>query len=82
MRLGEWDKSTGQDCIKVSGDDLDCNDEAVSIRIEEIIPHPQYLPSTASGQKNDIALIRITSDAPTTGKKKTIGRKLQINFKN
>lgn len=63
--MGEYDKSTGIDCVDISGGQ-DCNEEAVTIGIEEIKPHPDYQPSKGNEQ-NDIAVIRLENDAPYTG---------------
>lgn len=64
VRLGEYDKRQGKDCVMIAGGE-DCNDEPVTIAIETIISHPRYQPSTGS-QKNDIAMLRLASDAPYT----------------
>lgn len=50
------------DCVP-SGGGEDCNDEPVSIPIESITLHENYNATTF---KNDIALIRMTKDAPLT----------------
>lgn len=64
VRLGEHNKSTGQDCVPVSGGGYDCNDEPVIIPVETIIIHEDYNPQIK--HTHDIALIRMTKEAPTT----------------
>ncbi|XP_077295763.1 phenoloxidase-activating enzyme-like [Arctopsyche grandis] len=63
IRLGEFDTTTNPDCIVVTGGE-DCNNEHTSIPIEKIIIHPEYDPSNS--HINDIAIIRMKTDAPST----------------
>lgn len=65
VRLGEWDTATDVDCDdSLVGEQL-CNSAAVDVPIEQKIPHEQYDPQ-ASNQHNDIALLRLSFDAPYT----------------
>lgn len=68
VRLGEYDtKNDGRDCTPVEAGGEDCTDGIMIIPIERTIPHPDY--STNRKQSpNDIALIRLTQNAPFTGK--------------
>ncbi|XP_077295213.1 phenoloxidase-activating enzyme-like [Arctopsyche grandis] len=65
VRLGEYDTMTDPDCSKDNSfGDISCIDKHVSIPIEKIIIHPDYDPSNS--YKNDIAIIRLTKEAPNT----------------
>lgn len=57
VRLGEWKLSTDVDCI-VDGTDYDCADPYVDIKIQRVITHESYIP-TSPNQYHDIALIRL-----------------------
>jgi Trypsin len=50
VRLGEYDLSTGQDCVGGV-----CNDVALDVDIESIIPYDNY----RTHLEDDIALIRL-----------------------
>ncbi|XP_063709466.1 serine protease easter-like [Culicoides brevitarsis] len=64
VRLGEWDLSTGIDCI-VDGIDFDCADPHLDVKIQQIIVHESYIP-TSPNQYHDIALLRLTENIPFT----------------
>ena len=61
VRLGEYDTSTGRDCIPDGANDKVCNDEPISIDIEEQIIHSGY-KGDSSDQRYDIALLRLDRD--------------------
>lgn len=55
VRLGEYDTSTEEDCIKL-GPRWRCNPPVEDIGIENIVAHPEYRKSK---HVNDIALIKL-----------------------
>ncbi|XP_058981501.1 uncharacterized protein LOC109611842 [Musca domestica] len=55
VRLGEYDTSTEEDCIKL-GPRWRCNPPVEDIGIENIVAHPEY---SKSKHVNDIALIKL-----------------------
>ncbi|XP_026492019.2 phenoloxidase-activating enzyme-like [Vanessa tameamea] len=66
VRLGEYDTSSeGQDCIQPNYSDVDCTDSPVILPIEKVIPHRDYNPGSQL-KRNDIALLRLKSEAPYT----------------
>lgn len=66
VRLGEYDVSTqGPDCVPVEGGGEDCTEGTTIIPIEKIIAHPNYDPVSAL-RRNDIAILRLESNAPYT----------------
>lgn len=65
VRLGEWDTTTDTDCDDSFTDGTVCNDPPVDIPIEEKVPHSNYDPQ-GSNQHNDIALLRLSREAPIT----------------
>lgn len=58
IRLGEFDKNAKQDCIKYGNDYKYCAPEAISVPIEHVITHEDFMDSAY--YKNDIALIRLS----------------------
>lgn len=65
--MGEYDTTTNPDCLKSThSGEINCIDKYVSIPIENIIIHPDYDPSDSF--KNDLAIIRLSKEAPNTGK--------------
>ncbi|XP_038218228.1 phenoloxidase-activating enzyme-like [Zerene cesonia] len=60
VRLGDYNiTNDGYDCIEVDGDGNDCNQDPVTIRIEQTILHPEYKIQQTVMEANDIALIRL-----------------------
>lgn len=65
IRLGEWDRSTENDCeISVRGE-KECADPHLDVGIEQIIYHPEYNPQLPNNL-NDIALIRLDREVAFT----------------
>lgn len=60
VRLGEWDTSTNPDC-----DDDECYDPVQDIRVEKLISHENFI-NTRTEVHNDIALLRLASEAKLT----------------
>uniref|UniRef100_A0AAG5CTF4 CLIP domain-containing serine protease n=1 Tax=Anopheles atroparvus TaxID=41427 RepID=A0AAG5CTF4_ANOAO len=56
VRLGEWDLSTGQDCLEG-----ECAVAPIDLDIEKVVSHSGY-DSQDKSNVNDIALIRFTRD--------------------
>lgn len=75
MRLGEWNTETNPDCLP----DGTCADEPVTIPIEDLIVHENYQPLLRN-QHNDIALIRLSQDAPFTSYIKPVCLPKRDNF--
>ncbi|XP_041971606.1 phenoloxidase-activating enzyme-like [Aricia agestis] len=64
VRLGDFNKTnTGPDCISTGGVTY-CNEGAVSISIEEYIPHPMFESPNFHG--NDIAILKLAKAVPYT----------------
>ncbi|XP_022817190.1 serine protease easter-like [Spodoptera litura] len=64
IRLGEYNiTNKGPDCKLAEGGGLDCTEGVTRIKIEKIIPHPQY-EFLDNVKWNDIALIRLKEMAP------------------
>ncbi|XP_055525725.1 CLIP domain-containing serine protease B8-like [Wyeomyia smithii] len=61
VRVGENNLETEVDCNKNN----DCADRSLDITVEKIVPHPEYV-STSWNKYNDIALLKLTEDAPYT----------------
>lgn len=66
VRLGEYNTGTDIDCLTV-GDTQDCADPHQDYSVEETIPHSGF-SDTNVNRKDDIALVRLSRDAPSTGK--------------
>ncbi|XP_077283142.1 ovochymase-like [Arctopsyche grandis] len=64
VRLGEYNTGTPIDCLTV-GDTQDCADPHQDFNVEEAIPHPGF-SDTNVNRKDDIAIIRLSRDAPST----------------
>lgn len=64
VRLGEWNLNTEVDCI-IDGQDYDCADPYLDIKIQRIIVHESYI-STSPNQYHDIALIRLSEEVVYT----------------
>ena len=64
--MGEWDTSTDSDC-----ENGDCADPPVDIAVEQLIPHESYNPNSKT-QENDIALLRLSRSAASTGESQCI----------
>ncbi|XP_066995230.2 phenoloxidase-activating factor 3 [Anabrus simplex] len=65
VRLGELDTSKDEDCVEnADSGDSKCADPPQDFGIERQIMHPQYRGDPEG--KNDIGLIRLNRDAPTT----------------
>lgn len=62
VRLGEWNTKTEIDCLQIKGY-TECNDPAVDVRIEEVIPYDQ---NNRDYKVNDIALLRLAQDVDFT----------------
>ncbi|ALC47792.1 MP1 [Drosophila busckii] len=60
VRVGEWDTTTNPDCTTERNGKKDCNEPYVDIKVDELIPHPQY-PGNSRDQLHDIALLRLRS---------------------
>lgn len=65
VRLGEWELNTDPDCIVDTRGRRECIDSYRDIRIDYAIPHHSYVASSLN-QFNDIALIRLMENVPTT----------------
>lgn len=67
VRLGEYDTSKSRDCVEEldDGQQQFCNDAPIDVPIEKLITHENYNPQDAN-QHNDIALLRLSREVPTT----------------
>lgn len=81
VRLGEWDTSTDQDCDDSFVNENVCNDPAIDVPIEALIPHENYDPQ-ASNQHNDIALLRLAQNVRYTLYIKPICLPVDQNLRN
>ncbi|XP_053697141.1 CLIP domain-containing serine protease B8-like [Sabethes cyaneus] len=61
VRLGEHNLDTEVDCDR----NRDCADRPVDLAVDKIIPHPDYV-STSWDKYNDLALLKLSKDAPHT----------------
>lgn len=65
VRLGEHNIDSDPDCDPINA--ADCADSPVDIKVERVIVHPAYRTGTAD-EYNDISLLRLSRDAPLSGK--------------
>ncbi|XP_044746619.1 phenoloxidase-activating factor 3-like [Coccinella septempunctata] len=63
VRLGEYNLSTGRDCVSFGDDRIICADQHVDVPVEQVTVHPEYNRRTL---KNDIALIRLRYEVRET----------------
>lgn len=57
-RLGEYNLAKSVDCV----DDI-CSSNVIQLKVIDEVVHPDY-----DGKANDIAVLRLESEAPYTGK--------------
>lgn len=76
VRLGEWDTSTNPDC-----DNDECYDPVQDIAVERLIPHENFINSRTEVH-NDIALLRLASEAVMSDTVTPICLPLGANFAN
>ncbi|XP_049815927.1 serine protease easter-like [Schistocerca nitens] len=65
VRLGEYNTDLDRDCVEEYTGGETCADPPQDFGVEQSLPHPDYEPFS-SNQFNDIALLRLDRDAPTT----------------
>lgn len=76
VRLGEWDTSMNPDC-----DNDECYDPVQDIPVEQLIPHENFINSRTEVH-NDIALLRLASEAVMSETVTPICLPLGRNFAN
>ncbi|XP_017777054.1 PREDICTED: serine protease easter-like isoform X2 [Nicrophorus vespilloides] len=65
VRFGEYNTSSVKDCLSDGAGGFDCSEPPVDIPVEERIAHEKYNPLDTN-QYHDIALLRLSRDAPYT----------------
>lgn len=65
VRLGEWDLDTSPDCKKDSAGELQCNELHQDFGVSKIIVHEGF-SHTDRNKWNDIAILKLDGQAPTT----------------
>lgn len=63
VRLGEYNTATLRDCIPDGNDSEVCADPVLTMEVEEQLAHEDYQPRV-TGEKHDIALLRLARDVP------------------
>lgn len=61
VRLGEYNAATRRDCIRFRNTEI-CADLVQDISVEQIIPHPEFIPNT-NDFYHDITLLRLATPA-------------------
>lgn len=81
VRLGDWDKTTTEDCDESFVEEKVCSDPTVDISIELKITHENYDPYSRN-QHYDIALLRLSREVDYTHYIQPICLQVDKNLRN